>query len=108
MIGISGDSSFLSLESIELPSEVDEECESPRIKITSDPNKLSRSHFYFGKTLGEGSFARVVHAKMKTDNSPEFAVKIMEKSHIQREKKISYVMMEKDILSSLNNPFIIK
>lgn len=58
-----------------------------------DPNLLSRSHFYFGKTLGEGSYARVVHAKMKVENSPEFAIKIMEKSFIQKEKKVSVVLI---------------
>ena len=54
-----------------------------------DPTKLTRANFYFGKTLGEGSYARVVHAKMKNnENSPEFAVKIMEKMHIKRENKV--------------------
>jgi hypothetical protein len=54
-----------------------------------DPTKLTRANFYFGKTLGEGSYARVVHAKMKNnENSPEFAIKIMEKGFIQKEKKV--------------------
>lgn len=73
-----------------------------------DANLLSRAHFYFGRTLGEGSYARVVHAKMKLENSPDYAIKIMEKSFIQKEKKVKYVLMEKEILSIVNNPFIIK
>ena len=73
-----------------------------------DPNVLGRQNFYFGKTLGEGAFARVVHAKMKNEFSPEYAIKIMEKSHIHKEKKVAYVMMEKQILSALSHPFIIK
>ena len=53
-----------------------------------DPNILKRSHFYFGKTLGEGSFARVVHAKLKSEKSPQFAIKIMEKAFIAKENKV--------------------
>ena len=56
---------------------------------TLDLTRIERSNFYFGKTLGEGSYARVVHAKLKIENAPEFAVKIMEKAHIQREDKVS-------------------
>jgi 3-phosphoinositide dependent protein kinase-1 len=73
-----------------------------------DPNTLERGHFFFGKTLGEGSYARVVHAKMKAERSPEFAIKIMEKQFIVKEKKVKFVMMEKNILSSISHPFIIK
>lgn len=73
-----------------------------------DPNILGRQNFFFGKTLGEGAFARVVHAKMKNGFSPEYAIKIMEKAHIHKEKKVTYVMMEKQILSSLSHPYIIK
>lgn len=53
-----------------------------------DPNMLKRSHFYFGKTLGEGSFARVIHAKLKSEKSPQFAIKIMEKAFIAKENKV--------------------
>lgn len=53
-----------------------------------DPDRLERSHFWFGKTLGEGSYARVVHAKLKLDQSPQFALKIMEKDHIKKEGKV--------------------
>lgn len=45
------------------------------------------SDFYFGTCLGEGAYARVVHAKLKK-NSHEFAVKIMEKRHIKKENKV--------------------
>ena len=53
-----------------------------------DANLLSRAHFFFGRTLGEGSYARVVHARMKIENSPDYAIKIMEKAFIQKEKKV--------------------
>lgn len=71
-------------------------------------HQLDRSYFFFGKTLGEGSYARVVHSKMKTEKSPEFAIKIMEKAHMKKENKVKFVMIEKKILSMLNHPFVVK
>lgn len=54
--------------------------------------ELSPADFYFGKTLGEGAYARVVHAKSKK-TSAQFAVKIMEKVHIKRENKVSLLLL---------------
>ena len=45
------------------------------------------SDFYFGVCLGEGAYARVVHAKLKKNNK-EYAIKIMEKRHIKKENKV--------------------
>lgn len=61
---------------------------SPRPPATKpDASKLP-SDFYFGVCLGEGAYARVVHAKLKKNNK-EYAVKIMEKRHIKKENKVS-------------------
>jgi serine/threonine protein kinase len=49
--------------------------------------ELLPADFLFGRTLGEGAFARVVHAKSKKTGA-EFAIKIMEKRHIKKEKKV--------------------
>lgn len=53
--------------------------------------ELQPSDFYFGKTLGEGAYARVVHAKSKKTGD-NFAVKIMEKVHIKKENKVRYLI----------------
>lgn len=76
----------------EVASDIEEAAEPPKVE-TEQSNQLTArielqpSDFYFGGTLGEGAFARVVHAKSKK-NSTEFAVKIMEKMHIKRENKV--------------------
>mmetsp|Transcript_28011 Transcript_28011/g.47070 ORF Transcript_28011/g.47070 Transcript_28011/m.47070 type:complete len:506 (+) Transcript_28011:80-1597(+) len=71
------------------------------------PRELQPSDFFFGSTLGEGAYARVVHAKSK-QTSEQFAVKIMEKVHIKRENKVKQVMKERQILTMLSHPFIVK
>ena len=37
-----------------------------------------------------------------------FVVKILEKRHIIREKKVPYVSREKDVLSRLSHPFFVQ
>jgi 3-phosphoinositide dependent protein kinase-1 len=72
------------------------------------PNiEIKPSDFLFGRTLGEGAFARVVHARLKSMQT-DYAMKIQEKAHIKRHKKVSYVLIEKDILIKYSHPMIIK
>ena len=69
--------------------------------------EIKPSDFLFGACLGEGSYARVVHARMKSINR-DYAVKIMDKSFIKKEKKVEYVLKEKKILTKVSHPFIVK
>lgn len=77
-------------------------------------SKLCRGDFLLGATLGEGAYARVVHAQMKpvvqglVTLQQEYAVKIMEKAHIIKENKVKYVMQERKILNGISHHFIIK
>ncbi|KAL3695756.1 hypothetical protein R1sor_009832 [Riccia sorocarpa] len=64
---------------------------------------FTQNHFLFGKILGLGSYSKVVKAKKK-DTGEEYALKIMEKRHIVREKKVQYVKMERLILDQLEHP----
>ncbi len=107
-------------------SDIEEEPTSPHV-VEVQKVELKPADFYFGSTLGEGAYARVVHAKSKK-TSAQFAIKIMEKVHIKKENKvicclvivsvlfssfvlylqIKYVMMERHILTMVSHPFIIK
>ncbi len=69
--------------------------------------KVGPKDFFFGTQLGEGAYARVVHARRKVTHE-EYAVKIMEKAFIKREKKVSFVMMEKNVLRRIAHPHIVK
>ncbi|KAK4130303.1 kinase-like protein [Trichocladium antarcticum] len=64
--------------------------------------------FSFGKVLGEGSYSNVYLA---TDRQTlrEYAVKVLEKKHIIKEKKIKYVNIEKNTLNRLtDHPGIVR
>ena len=58
--------------------------------------------FHFGRTLGEGSYSTVLAA---TDRQTlkEYAIKVLDKRHIIKEKKVKYVNIEKDTLNRLTD-----
>lgn len=64
--------------------------------------------FNFGRTLGEGSYSTVIAA---TDRQTlrEYAIKVLDKRHIIKEKKVKYVNIEKDTLNRLtDHPGIVR
>ncbi|KAF2642666.1 kinase-like protein, partial [Massarina eburnea CBS 473.64] len=64
--------------------------------------------FSFGRTLGEGSYSTVLAA---TDRQTlrEYAIKVLDKRHIIKEKKVKYVNIEKDTLNRLTeHPGIVR
>lgn len=57
--------------------------------------------FEFGKDLGEGSYSTVVLATDKITKT-QYAVKVLDKRHIIKEKKVKYVNIEKHALNRLS------
>lgn len=58
--------------------------------------------FQFGRTLGEGSYSTVV-AGVDRQTLKEYAIKVLDKRHIIKEKKVKYVNIEKDTLNRLTD-----
>uniref|UniRef100_A0A7E4W0N5 3-phosphoinositide-dependent protein kinase 1 n=1 Tax=Panagrellus redivivus TaxID=6233 RepID=A0A7E4W0N5_PANRE len=83
-----------------------------RQKLSRHVNNNNANDYYFMKILGEGSFSTVFLCHEIPSNGM-YAVKVMTKDTIRREKKLAHVMREKDIMASLTHnfgghPFIIK
>lgn len=77
-------------------------------KSTSKVVKKGVKDFNFGRTLGEGSYSTVMAASDRT-SSKEYAIKILDKRHIIKEKKVKYVNIEKDTLNRLTeHPGIVR
>lgn len=74
---------------------------------TAKPIKKTPNDFIFGKVIGEGSFSTVYLAK-ETSTGQEYAIKVLEKKHIMRERKNQYVMREKEVLMKINHQFFIR
>jgi len=64
--------------------------------------------FTFGRLLGEGSYSLVTAAVDRTSLT-EYAVKVLDKRHIIKEKKVKYVNIERDTLNRLTeHPGIVR
>ncbi|KAF7280418.1 hypothetical protein GWI33_006071 [Rhynchophorus ferrugineus] len=74
----------------------------PNSVESQEVRKKTPLDFIFGKVIGEGSFSTVYLAKDIQTNK-EFAIKVLEKIHVIREKKTEYVMREKEVLRILGN-----
>lgn len=80
------------------------------IRAELDPNgrpvlrhvKKGVDDFIFGRTLGEGSYSTVMAATDRQTHQ-EYAVKVLDKKHIIKEKKVKYVNIEKDTLNKLTD-----
>lgn len=74
---------------------------------TTNEVRKKREDFDFGKILGEGSYSTVLLATDKASKRL-FAMKILSKHHIVREKKVPYVKREREVLLKINHPFFVK
>lgn len=64
--------------------------------------------FSFGRILGEGSYSTVYLASDRQTRK-EYAIKVLEKRHIIKEKKVKYVNIEKNTLNRLTeHPGIVR
>jgi len=70
------------------------------------PKKMSVDDFAFGKLLGEGSFGEVRLA-VEIATEKEWAIKILDKSQIIKEKKAKNVSNEKAVMDLFKHPNIL-
>ncbi|CAF1329138.1 unnamed protein product [Rotaria magnacalcarata] len=67
------------------------------------------SDFELVRTIGTGSFGRVLLVKHRTDSGNEkIALKVLDKQVIIKMKQIDHTLAEKKILQALSSPFIVK
>ncbi|CAG8552032.1 4612_t:CDS:10 [Diversispora eburnea] len=86
------------------------ESQTQKTQLSQTPPSVRKKgvkDFEFGKTLGEGSYSTVVSARDRTTGR-EYAIKILDKKHIIKEKKVKYVNIEKNTLNKMNHPGIVR
>jgi serine/threonine protein kinase len=77
--------------------------------MENNQSKLSLSDFELTSTLGRGSFGEVKQSKLRGNSKmPPFALKILSKSLILKHDEVSHIQSEKEILSQIRHPFIVK
>ncbi|CAG9793814.1 unnamed protein product [Diatraea saccharalis] len=73
---------------------------SPAPSQSFKPTKRTAKDYIFGKLIGDGMFSTVFLAK-DIHSGKEYAIKVCEKRHIIRKKKMEYIKREKDALNML-------
>ncbi|KAJ8661295.1 hypothetical protein O0I10_003045 [Lichtheimia ornata] len=63
--------------------------------------------FDYGPILGEGSYSTVLVGNDKKTGK-QYAIKKLDKAHIVKNDKVKYVMIERDALSKMNHPGIVR
>ncbi|GAA5869524.1 hypothetical protein JCM1840_004447 [Sporobolomyces johnsonii] len=64
--------------------------------------RRSVDDFEFGEVLGEGSYSTVTLVRTVHPPYRQYALKVLDKEHIKREKKTKYVLIERDTLKALD------
>lgn len=70
-------------------------------------SKFCIEEYKFGTILGEGAYARVIHLRHRKTGK-DFALKVISKKLIIKERKKKFVFMEKNILCRLSHPGVVK
>ncbi|KAL4453022.1 hypothetical protein ABPG73_002307 [Tetrahymena malaccensis] len=69
--------------------------------------KMVIEDFCMKNVLGKGSFAKVILVK-KIDNGKFYAMKVLKKSKLEKQRHVDNVIAERNILVGVNHPFVIK
>ena len=75
-------------------------------KIIHSIEKITRNSFEFLCLIGHGGFSKVWKVKWKKTNAI-FALKEMSKTRIMDKKCENTILLERDLLSKMNHPFIV-
>ncbi len=71
-------------------------------------NQVKLDDFDLDRTIGTGSFGRVMIVYNKRDRSQRYAMKMLKKDNIVKMKQVEHTLNEKKILASIDFPFVVK
>jgi Protein kinase domain len=76
--------------------------------VTSNRSKSTGTlNYIYIKKVGEGGFSSVYEVRNKISGKI-YAMKVVEKAQITNKEKLAQIVLEKNIMQSLNHPFLLK
>jgi serine/threonine protein kinase len=77
---------------------------SSQVAETCDRNKCSLDDFVMLKTVGKGSFGKVIQVRHK-EQDKIYAMKVLKKDHVVRRKQVEHTRTERRILEEVDHPY---
>lgn len=105
---------YLSYTNADEDAEISENFKQRWNRVLPCDGTIALDKFQLIRTLGRGSFGRVVLALLKNDNTNKndgnkfFAIKVMDKRKLVRYKQIDHTLNERRVLYSLQHPNTIR
>lgn len=102
---------FISYTNANEDADINENFKQRWSRVSPCDTTLSLDKFQLIRTLGRGSFGRVVLALLKsekTDGTKFYAIKVMDKKKLIRYKQIDHTLNERRVLFSLQHPNTIR
>lgn len=76
-------------------------------KLENKTEKINLKSFIIHSCIGKGSFGEVFFVEKKDSNN-YYAMKVLEKEKVFKDNLKKYVLTERNVLSVINHPFIVK
>lgn len=106
---------YISYANASEDTEINEGFKQRWSRVSPCDTSFSLDKFQLIRTLGRGSFGRVVLALLKTDSGIKtndgnkfYAIKVMDKKKLVRYKQIDHTLNERRVLYSLQHPNTIR
>eukprot|EP01029_Cantina_marsupialis_P031470 TRINITY_DN907_c0_g2_i1.p1 TRINITY_DN907_c0_g2~~TRINITY_DN907_c0_g2_i1.p1 ORF type:complete len:401 (+),score=59.56 TRINITY_DN907_c0_g2_i1:85-1203(+) len=77
-----------------------------KLRKGKEKNRVCLDDFVLMKTVGRGSFGKVVMVKLK-ETGDIFAMKVLKKEMVIQRKQYEHTLSERRILSNISHPFIV-
>lgn len=71
-------------------------------------DSYSLGSFNVGRTIGVGRYARVRMANVKGNHNLPVCLKILKKEHMRKLDQVQHIIAEKEVLATVQNPFVIQ
>ena len=103
---VSTKSTYISQSTSSSPST--SQSSQPQQNQAIDPKNCKLDDFELDRTIGTGSFGRVMIVYVKRNRTQRYAMKMLKKENIVKMKQVEHTLNEKKILCSVDFPFIVK
>lgn len=78
------------------------------IKAEKSAKTSGFNSFEVAEKIGRGAFGSVYKCFLKNNLEEPYAMKVLKKASLQKTKHLNYAISERNILSTVDHPFVIK